>query len=54
MEDKIEIKEISVKQIAEEIYFIMHSFHCTSCDLWYSKEDYRDKPICPQCGNDLR
>jgi hypothetical protein len=42
------------KDIANEIFFIMHNFYCDNCDLHFDKEDYRDQPYCPVCGNSFR
>lgn len=48
-------KELARKHsIAWDIWFVMKNFHCILCDLWFNKENYRDRPVCPHCGNDLR
>jgi hypothetical protein len=42
------------KDIAQDIFFMMHNFHCSTCDVWFPKEDYRNHPYCPNCRNDFR
>ena len=42
------------RQIANEIYFVMHSFYCNECELHFNKEDYKFDPYCPNCGNSFR
>jgi hypothetical protein len=48
-------KELVKKHsIAWDIWFVMNNFHCKFCDLWFSKGDYEERPICPHCGCNLR
>jgi hypothetical protein len=42
------------RDIANDVFFMMHNWHCDGCDLWFNKEDYRDNPCCPNCGNSFR
>jgi|JFJP01.1.fsa_nt_gi Zn finger protein HypA/HybF involved in hydrogenase expression len=57
MEDElieVERDKARAHAIAWDIHFVMNNFHCTSCDKWYSKGDFADTPICPECRSDLR
>ncbi|MCK9273278.1 hypothetical protein M0P65_07100 [Candidatus Gracilibacteria bacterium] len=40
------------REIANEIYFIMHNYHCEECNKWFSKDDFFEK-YCPECGIDM-
>ena len=42
------------RDIANDIFFMMHNWYCNECDLWFNKEDYRDNPCCPNCENSFR
>ena len=42
------------RNIANDIFFMMHMHYCNECKLWFDKEDYIDRPFCPSCGSDFR